>query len=171
MINDRNSLRRELRAKFPRNHGQLLPALHFLQHEFGYLPDWAMEVVGWHLGIPSSEVYGAATSYTELRTEEPGETLVRVCAALPCLVSGSAAILSALESELGVKSGQTSDDARYTLEEVPCGFLCGMAPAVEIDGQLARSPRPRLRPPPGQGVRRCLNPPASAAWLTPPKTG
>ena len=135
LINDRNSLRRELRAKFPRNHGQLLPALHFLQHEFGYLPDWAMEVVGWHLGIPSSEVYGAATSYTELRTEEPGETLVRVCAALPCLVSGSAAILSTLESELGVKSGQTSDDARYTLEEVPCGFLCGMAPAVEIDGR------------------------------------
>ena len=67
MITDRNTLRSELREKFPRNHGQLLPALHFLQHEFGYLPDWAMEVVGWHLGIPSSEVYGAATSYTELR--------------------------------------------------------------------------------------------------------
>ena len=135
MVNDRNSLRSALRKNFPRNHGELLPALHFLQHEFGYLPGWAMEVVGWHLGIPSSEVYGAATSYSELRTEEPGKTLIRVCAALPCLVSGSADILAALESEFGVESGQTSDDARFTLEEVPCGFLCGMAPAVELNGR------------------------------------
>ncbi len=74
MITDRNTLRSVLREKFPRDHGQLLPALHYLQHEFGYLPDWGMEVVGWHLGIPASEVYGAATSYTELRTTPPAVT-------------------------------------------------------------------------------------------------
>ena len=126
LITDQNTLRRELRTKFPRNHGQLLPALHFLQHEFGYLPDWAMEVVGWHLGIPASEVYGAATSYTELRIEQPRANVVRVCTALSCLVSGSADILSALDVEL--------DSSDFTLEETPCGFLCGMAPAIEING-------------------------------------
>ena len=131
LITDQNTLRRELRAKFPRNHGQLLPALHFLQHEFGYLPDWAMEVVGWHLGIPASEVYGAATSYTELRIQQPRATVVRVCTALSCLTQGSADILSALQEELDPDSA----DSRFTLEETPCGFLCGMAPAIEIDGQ------------------------------------
>lgn len=130
LITDQNSLRRELRARFPRNHGQLLPALHFLQHEFGYLPDWAMEVVGWHLGIPASEVYGAATSYTELRIQQPRATVVRVCTALSCLVSGSDDILAALESELD----PCSADSQFTLEETPCGFLCGMAPAIEING-------------------------------------
>ena len=135
MITDRNTLRSELREKFPRNHGQLLPALHFLQHEFGYLPDWAMEVVGWHLGIPSSEVYGAATSYTELRVEKPGNTVVRVCTALSCIVSGSRNILTALEEELKIGSGNTSDNREFTLEETPCGFLCGMAPAVEVNGR------------------------------------
>ena len=135
MITDRNSLRSELREKFPRNHGQLLPALHFLQHEFGHLPDWAMEVVGWHLGIPSSEVYGAATSYTELRVEKPGNTVVRVCTALSCIVSGSRNILTALEEELKIGSGNTSDNREFTLEETPCGFLCGMAPAVEVNGR------------------------------------
>ena len=135
MITDQNTLRRELRAKFPRNHGQLLPALHFLQHEFGYLPGWAMEVVGWHLGIPSSEVYGAATSYTELRIEDPGDTVVRVCTALSCLVSGSHDILTALENELGRDTGSPSNDPHFTLEETPCGFLCGMAPAIEINGR------------------------------------
>ena len=131
LINDQNTLRRELREKFPRNHGQLLPALHFLQHEFGYLPDWAMEVVGWHLGIPSSEVYGAATSYTELRIQKPRETVVRVCTALSCLVQGAAEILAALGAELDPHSA----DSPFTLEETPCGFLCGMAPAIEIDGR------------------------------------
>ena len=135
MITDQNTLRRELRAKFPRNHGQLLPALHFLQHEFGYLPGWAMEVVGWHLGIPSSEVYGAATSYTELRIEDPGDTVVRVCTALSCLVSGSQDILTALENELELDSDNPTDERQFTLEETPCGFLCGMAPAIEINGR------------------------------------
>ncbi len=126
-MNDQSSLRRELRARFPRNHGQLLPALHFLHHEFGYLPDWAMEVVGWHLGIPASEVYGAATSYTELRITQPRPNVVRVCTALSCLVNGSADVLAALRNEL--------PDGDFTLEEAPCGFLCGMAPAVEINGR------------------------------------
>ena len=133
MITDQNSLRRELRTRFPRNHGQLLPALHFLQHEFGYLPGWAMEVVGWHLGIPSSEVYGAATSYTELRIDDPGSTVVRVCTALSCIVSGSQDILTALEAEL--QPADKSEQIEFTLEEIPCGFLCGMAPAIEINGR------------------------------------
>ena len=133
MITDQNSLRRELRTRFPRNHGQLLPALHFLQHEFGYLPGWAMEVVGWHLGIPSSEVYGAATSYTELRIDDPGSTVVRVCTALSCIVSGSQDILTALEAEL--QPADKSEQIEFTLEETPCGFLCGMAPAIEINGR------------------------------------
>ena len=85
MIDDRKSLRAALRDRFPRERGQLLPALHFLQHEFGYLPDWAMEVTGWHLGVPASEVYGAATSYTELRIDKPGEHVLRVCTGLGCL--------------------------------------------------------------------------------------
>ena len=86
-----------------------------------------MEVVGWHLGIPASEVYGAATSYTELRIKQPRPTIIRVCTALSCLVKGSADILVALQKEL--------PDSDFTLEEVPCGFLCGMAPAIEINGR------------------------------------
>ena len=132
---DRNALRSTLREKFPRgDRGQLLPALHYLQHEHGHLPDWAMEVVGWHLGIPASEVYGAATSYTELRVEKPGSHVLRVCTGLSCWLNGGKELLSATESELGVLPGHTTDDGLITFEETACGFLCGMAPAVEIDG-------------------------------------
>ena len=134
MITDRQSLRAVLREKFPRNHGQLLPALHFLQHEFGYLPDWGMEIVGWHLGIPASEVYGAATSYTELRVEKPGAHILRVCTGLSCWANGGRELLTALESELGNHPGLATSDGQITFEETPCGFLCSMAPAIELDG-------------------------------------
>ena len=133
MVTDRKSLRAVLRERFPRSHGQLLPALHFLQHEFDYLPDWAMEVVGWHLGIPASEVYGAATSYSELRIRKPGAHVLRVCTGLSCRINGGIEVLQAAESELSVHPGQTSADGSITLEETPCGFLCGMAPAVQLD--------------------------------------
>ena len=129
MNTDRNSLRSVLREKFPRDHGQLLPALHYLQHEFGYLPDWGMEVVGWHLGIPASEVYGAATSYTELRTAPPGSHVIRVCTGLGCRLNGANEILDVAREAF-------SEDARkdIAIEETACGYLCGMAPALEIDG-------------------------------------
>ena len=142
MNTDMQSLRAALREKIPRNHGQLLPALHFLQHEYGHLPDWAMEVVGWHLGIPSSEVYGAATSYSELRIQKPGAHVVRVCTGLSCRANGALDVLGAVESELGIHCGETTADESATLEQTPCGFLCGMAPAVEIDGSW----RGRLTP-------------------------
>ena len=135
MTSDRNSLRAVLRDRFPRDHGELLPALHFLHHEFGYLPDWAMEVVGWHLGIPSSEVYGAATSYTELRIERPAAHVLRVCTGLSCRLNGGRGILDAGED--GVKSHPVLNqgDRQATVEETPCAFLCGLAPVVEIDGE------------------------------------
>ena len=94
-----------------------------------------MEVVGWHLGVPASEVYGAATSYSELRTAQPSTHLLRVCTGLGCRIVGALDMLAAAEVELGVAAGGSTSDGVVTLEETPCGFLCGMAPAIEIDGQ------------------------------------
>ena len=131
MNRERNELRAVLRQNFPRNRGQLLPALHFLQHELGYLPDWAMEVVGWHLGIPSSEVYGAATSYTELRIHKPGEHVMRVCTGLSCWLNGGRQLIEQAHAKL---AGNGKADG-VTLEETPCAYMCGVAPVVEIDGE------------------------------------
>ena len=123
----RNAFRAELRQRFQRERGQLLPALHYVHHQFGHLPGWAMEVTGWHLGIPVSEVYGAATSYTELRIDHPGSHLVRVCTGLGCISAGARDLLSAI-------TDGTPEDSTTTAEETACGYLCGVAPAVQVDG-------------------------------------
>ena len=135
---DRRGLRSDLRDLFPRERGLLLPALHYLQHRFGHLPDWAMEVVSWHLGIPASEVYGAATSYSELRIDKPGTHIVRVCTGLSCRISGADAVLKAVKGRLGVEPGETArvgSGKTVTIETTACGFLCGVAPALQMDGR------------------------------------
>ena len=132
---ERGELRPILRQKFPPERAYLLPALHYLQHELGHLPEWALQVVGWHLRVPASEVYGAATSYTELRITAPPRHRLRVCAGLSCWHGGGKELLAQLAAHLGVAPGAANPEARVTLEETPCAFLCPLAPAVEVDGR------------------------------------
>ncbi len=131
---EQSELRSMLRQKYPRERTHLLPALHLVQHELGHLPDWALQVVGWHLRVPASEVYGAATSYSELRIKSPGRHLLRVCSGLSCWHNGGRQLLEELVGRLAIQPGMTTPDGRITLEESPCGFLCPMAPALEVDG-------------------------------------
>ena len=131
---EREDLRPILREKFPPQRTYLLPALHFVQEELGYLPDWALQVVAWHLRTPASVVYGAATSYTELRIDTPADHLVRVCTGLSCWHSGGQEILSELSRVWGVESGGATADGRIALEETPCAYRCPLAPLVEVDG-------------------------------------
>ena len=136
---EREELRPLLRRKFPPHRTYLLPALHFLQEELGHLPEWALQVVAWHLRMPASVVYGAATSYTELRIQVPAQHLVRVCTGLSCWHGGGRELLAELSQTLGVETGQATEDGLVTLEETPCAYRCPLAPLVEVDGQWVGS--------------------------------
>ena len=132
---DQRQLRSILIDQFSRERTQLLPALHLVQHELGHLPDWALQVVSGHLRVPASEVYGAATSYPELRLLAPGRHLVRVCTGLSCWQDGGQELLKDLTDQLNPEPAETGGDDGVTVGEVPCGFLCPLAPAVEVDGR------------------------------------
>lgn len=131
---EREELRPILRQNFPPHRTYLLPALHFVQEELGHLPEWALQVVAWHLRTPVSVVYGAATSYTELRIDAPAEHLVRVCTGLSCWHGGGRELLSELAQAWGMGAGRTTADGRVALEETPCAYRCPLAPLVEVDG-------------------------------------
>lgn len=124
-----SALRRQLREEFPdRARDNLLPILHALQHEHGYLPEWALQVVGWHIRVPASEVYGAATSYSELRLEPPSPCSVVVCTGLACWQAGGDEIFK-------VAIGGFTDGHEVTVTSTACAFVCGLAPAVSINGR------------------------------------
>ena len=131
---EREELRPLLRQKFPPQRTYLLPALHYVHEELGHLPEWALQTVAWHLRTPASVVYGAATSYTELRIRPPALRLVRVCAGLSCWHGGGRELLAELSQFLKKKSDDTTEVERITLEETPCAYRCPLAPLVEVNG-------------------------------------
>ena len=123
-----SDLRRALRDHFPeRSRDNLLPVLHYLQHEHGYLPEWALQVVGWHLRVPASEVYGAATSYSELHLDPPKLHNVVVCTGLACWQSGGDELLNEV-----LQLPDPDDVCNVTT--TACAFMCGLAPAVRVNG-------------------------------------
>ena len=132
---ERSELRPLLRQNFPSQRDSLLPVLHFLQRELGYLPQWALQVVGWHLRVPASEVYGAATSYSELRLEAPATHTLRVCDGMGCWYNGGSQLLEELAANLGIQPGEITPDGAVSLGLAPCGYLCALAPVAELDGQ------------------------------------
>ncbi len=124
---------RQLRA-LPRQRTQLLPALLLAQAAFGYVSDQAVEQIAAHLRLTPHAVEGVATSYPELRRQPSGAHVVRVCTGVSCWTAGSDQLLVTVAAMLGVQGGASGADSPVSVEEVPCCFLCAVAPVVEIDG-------------------------------------
>ena len=93
-----------------------------------------MEVAGWHLGIPSSEVYGAATSYTEFRIDKPPKHVIKICGGLSCLLNGGGELKKRLLEATAPYNPSSPTTQEVSVESSPCAFMCGVPPALEIDG-------------------------------------
>ena len=120
----------------------LIAVLHLVQEELGYISRSIQEDVATALGVPISRVYGVVTFYHFFRTDPVGRHTIRLCLGTACHVRGVAKILRALQDELDVVVGGTTEDQLFTLEAVRCLGTCGLAPVMMVDedvyGQLTR---------------------------------
>jgi NADH-quinone oxidoreductase subunit E len=85
------------------------------------------------LDVSPSEVFGVATFYAQFRFTPPGEHTVKVCLGTACHVRGGEEILDNVSREVGVKSGETSKDGKFSLERVACFGSCALAPVMVVD--------------------------------------
>ncbi|HTV10328.1 MAG TPA: bidirectional hydrogenase complex protein HoxE [Acidimicrobiales bacterium] len=114
----------------------LIEVLHTTQELFGYLDDDALLFVAESLGVPPSKVYGVATFYSHFSLKPQGLHTCVVCTGTACYINGASALLSAIDSALGVKAGATTPDGRVSVLKARCLGACSMAPAVVIDGEV-----------------------------------
>ena len=121
--------------KYQRHQGLLVPILQDIQAEYNYLPKDALEEVSRGLGIPLTQVYSVATFFKAFSLEPRGRHLIHVCLGTACHVRGAVRILETIERELGIKSGETTEDLKYTLERVNCVGACALGPIVIVDGE------------------------------------
>ncbi|MCX8053229.1 MAG: NADH-quinone oxidoreductase subunit NuoE [Armatimonadetes bacterium] len=124
----------------------MLPLLHELQAEVGYLSPEIMEAVAERLGTTVGQVHGVATFYSLFSTEPKGRYVVRLCDSPPCHIEGSKAVLEAVKAELGISEGETTEDGMFTLETVSCLGLCGVGPAMMVNDDVYGNLKPEMIP-------------------------
>ncbi len=116
-----------------RSRSELIPILQEVQEAQGYLSVDAIDRIAEFLGLSSNDVYGVATFYAQFRYRPVGKHMIKVCQGTACHVRGGKQILEAVQKELGIKTGDTTEDGEYTLERVACFGSCALAPVVVID--------------------------------------
>jgi formate dehydrogenase subunit gamma len=116
--------------------GGLLPLLHAVQEEFGFVPEAATAIIAGALNLSRAEVHGVITFYHHFRTEQPGRHVVQVCRAEACQSVGAAALEAHAKKKLGCGLHETSADGAVTLEPVYCLGNCSCGPSIRVDDEI-----------------------------------
>jgi formate dehydrogenase subunit gamma len=116
--------------------GPMLPILHALQAEFGFISEDAMRLVAARLNVTRAEVYGVVSFYHDFRREAAGRHVLKLCRAEACQAMGSEGAAAALLARLGLDWGGTTPDGRLTVEPVYCLGLCACAPSAMLDDEV-----------------------------------
>jgi formate dehydrogenase subunit gamma len=115
--------------------GALLPILHALQDEFGYIDSSVVPAIASALNISRAEVHGTISFYHDFRHSPPGKHVLKICRAEACQSMGCDALIDHVEKRLGASLGQTTSDGAFTLDAVYCLGNCALSPAVMLDGR------------------------------------
>ena len=116
--------------------GALLPILHALQEEFGYIDREAVPLIAEILNLSRAEVYGVVTFYHDFRVVPPGRHVLKLCRAEACQSTGGDALAARAEAKIGIAIGNTTADGEISLEPVYCLGLCAAAPSAMLDGRV-----------------------------------
>lgn len=128
--------------RYPSKRAALLPALHYLQHAYGYLPMAAIGEIAAFLETSASEALDTASFYEEYWLKPKGEYLLQVCRSLACEICGSKSLTSQIRAKLNIEPGQTTADGRFTLIELECLGSCGTAPVLMVNEVLYENVTP-----------------------------
>ena len=116
--------------------GPLLPILHSIQHEFGFVPADSLPIIANALNISNAEVHGVVTFYHDYRKHPAGRHVLKLCQAEACQSMGSDKVADRVKQLLGIGFHETTADGAVTLEPVYCLGLCACAPSAMLDGEV-----------------------------------
>ena len=129
---------REIIARYPQGHARsaLLPMLHLVQSEDGYVSANGIALCAELLGITRAEVSAVATFYTQYKRHPTGEYLVGVCTNALCAVMGGDEIWEAVSEKVGIGTDETNEAGTITLERLECNAACDYAPVVMVNWEF-----------------------------------
>jgi formate dehydrogenase subunit gamma len=116
--------------------GSLLPLLHDIQDQLGFIPASSVASIAEGLNLSRAEVHGVITYYHHFRSTAPGKHVIQVCRAEACQSCGGEELWALAEKLLGCKAHENSANGMFSLEPVYCLGLCASSPAVQIGDKL-----------------------------------
>lgn len=123
-------------ARFADSPGPLLPILHAVQDEFGFVPSEAVARIAASLNLSRAEVHGVVSFYHYFRQHPPGRHVVQLCRAEACQAVNGEATEAHARRCLGADYHGTSADGQFTLEAAYCLGNCAAGPSMMIDDKL-----------------------------------
>jgi len=123
-------------SKFPEKKAALLPALHIAQKEQGWISKETMEEIASIIEIKPIEVMEVVSFYTMFNMNPVGRYHLQVCTNLSCSLLNSRHMVKHLQDKLGIKTGETTKDNKFTLSTVECLGSCGTAPMMQVNDEF-----------------------------------
>jgi NADH-quinone oxidoreductase subunit E len=130
------AVKEKIRSFFPRyetKRAVLLPALHVVQDEYGYISWQAMQEVAELLEIPASDVFDTVSFYTYFWTKPRGQKVITVCRSISCEIMGASAVLAECKKVLGIGVHETTSDGAFSLQTEECLACCERAPCLYVN--------------------------------------
>jgi len=138
----------DILGKYGMDQASIISVLQDIQERMGYLPKETLVDLSKELNIPLSRVLSLATFFKAFSLVPKGKHPINVCMGTACHVRGAQLVLEKLERELAIKSGETTEDFAFSLDEVRCVGCCGLAPVVmvgeEVHGKISQTKIPSL---------------------------
>ena len=122
--------------KYRGTKGALMPVLQEAQEIYGYLPIEVQKIIATRMGVSLEEVYGVSTFYSQFVLNPKGDVSIAVCLGTACYVKGSGDIIDKITQILGLPSGSTTPDGKYSLEATRCIGACGLAPVLTVNNEV-----------------------------------
>ena len=123
----------ELISKYPHKRSALIPSLHLVQKELGYISSDTMADIARIFELSPNEVHEVTSFYTMFYRKPVGKYVLQVCTNISCQLCNAEGIMVHLKNRLGIKPGETTEDKKFTLLEVECLGSCGTSPVVQIN--------------------------------------
>lgn len=124
---------REIVSRYPMPRSALIPLLHLAQEQHGWVTGDAMRQIADLCGVTPAEVKGTGSFYEMFKFHPVGSYLINVCTNISCMLLGGEELLDHAQQRLGVKTGGTTADGMFTLEDVECIAACTEAPCLQVN--------------------------------------
>ena len=123
----------EIISRYPIAKSATIPLLHLAQEQDGHVTDDAMEHIAELVGTTPAQVLGTCSFYEMFKREPVGRYAINICTNISCQIMGGEELLHHAEEKLGIRSGSTTPDGLFTIEDVECIAACTEAPCLQVN--------------------------------------